>query len=484
MGVSTLIGVRYLRARKRSAVFATSIVATLGVALGVASLVTVSSTSSGFQDEFRDKVLGVNAHIIISKYGRFDEYRDVLAKLRAMPAIAGAGPFEMNTMMLVKGGHLASVLVKGIDPVAAATVIDLPEQLREGDLGSLASHGTAAPSPTLPIGKPQPDAPPQQATAESHPSAVASLDELPALPSDETEAQLVSASDDPEQAPSPDTNREAQDAPGMIVGSTLAETLELHVGDLVRVTSPLSGLDPSFWGASEAAPPSREFKITGIFHAGFQEYDSRLVYVGLEQAQYLSSRGDTVAGIEVRLTDYQAAPKMLPVIDAALRDKNNRFIGYNIVGWHELNEPLFQALENQRIYLTIVFGIIIIVAAFTVAATIIMMVLEKRRAIAILKAMGATDWSVLKIFLLQGLFIGARGILLGLLVGGGAVFYLKYLRFPLDPKVYLIDHLPVRVSLSEFVLTASVALSVTVLATLIPSLWAARVPPAQGVRHT
>jgi lipoprotein-releasing system permease protein len=151
--------------------------------------------------------------------------------------------------------------------------------------------------------------------------------------------------------------------------------------------------------------------------------------------------------------------------------------------WRELNHNLFTALEMQKVMLSLVIATIIFVAAFNVIATLIMIVLEKKREVAILKAMGARDGSILLIFLVQGLVIGVMGTAIGLVIGGIITGYLSVYTFPLDPKVYLIDHLPVRVSPSEFAWTVLIALGICTTSGLVPSWWAARLRPADGVRY-
>ena len=151
--------------------------------------------------------------------------------------------------------------------------------------------------------------------------------------------------------------------------------------------------------------------------------------------------------------------------------------------WQELNHNLFTALEVQKVMLSLVIATIIFVAAFNVIATLIMIVLEKKREIAILKAMGAKDSGILAIFLVQGVLIGLIGTAVGIVLGGLVTGYISVYTFPLDPKVYLIDHLPVRVSALEFVYTILIALGICTAATLVPSYWAARLLPADGVRY-
>ncbi|MBW2222788.1 MAG: ABC transporter permease, partial [Deltaproteobacteria bacterium] len=156
---------------------------------------------------------------------------------------------------------------------------------------------------------------------------------------------------------------------------------------------------------------------------------------------------------------------------------------FHSLDWSELNRNLFTALAVQKIALTLVIATIIFVAAFNVIATLIMIVIEKKREIAILKAMGATDATILGVFMLQGVVVGVIGTLAGVLFGGGLVLYLDKIHFPLDPKVYLIDHLPVVLDPSVFLITIGIALLICTISTIAPSWWAARMLPVEGLRY-
>jgi lipoprotein-releasing system permease protein len=297
--------------------------------------------------------------------------------------------------------------------------------------------------------------------------------DLAPLPDDAVEDKLV-AEGAPDLAAREDNGKPL---PGVVVGITLARELDIKLGDRVKVISPLTGVDPSLVRAGTRAPKSRDFRVIGIFQAGFQEYDSRLIYVDLYEAQAFQNQGDTVVGVEMSLRDIDKSE------DVALRLERELGGGpFHTMDWRELNHNMFTALEMQKVMLSLVIATIIFVAAFNVVATLIMIVLEKRREIAILKAMGAKDLAILQIFLVQGASIGAVGTGLGLLIGGTICGYLNYFRFPLDPKVYLIDHLPIRTSWTEFAATVLIAIGICITATLIPSLWAARMLPAEGVR--
>lgn len=531
-GYALDVGLRYLRSKKRASISVISVIAISGVALGVAALLAVMSITSGFQREFRDKVLGVNAHVLVLKYGlNFDEYRDVIARARKMPEVSGAAPFIINEMMLAKGDRLSGVLVKGVDPELMPAVLDLPSQLKSGSLEGLRLPGAAPavrardaaderaeaqPAPPPPGADDEEDLdayltqlarndgahdplaedPPAVGTrareprpAEPQPSAADALPEvkvptpeemeaalaasdLAPLPSDESEAKLVE-----QGAPSSDGAGTDKPLPGIVVGATLARELDVQLGDRVKVISPLTGVDTSLVRSGSRAPKSRDFKVIGVFQAGFQEYDSKLVYVDLYEAQAFADQGDTVVGVEMSLRDIDKSA------DVALRLERDLGGGpFHTMDWRELNHNLFTALEMQKVMLSLVIATIIFVAAFNVVATLIMIVLEKRREIAILKAMGSKDTAILQIFMVQGAAIGGVGTGIGLVIGGLICGYLNYFRFPLDPKVYLIDHLPIRTSWTEFMATVLIALGICVCATLIPSLWAARMLPAEGVR--
>lgn len=294
---------------------------------------------------------------------------------------------------------------------------------------------------------------------------------LGALPEDDLEAELLEADNDL-------ADLDTQELPGVVVGVTLAESLGLEVGDSVKVISQLSGMDASLLGQEpSAASKARDFRVIGVFEAGFQEYDSKLVYMDLYEAQVFQDQGDTVIGVEISLDDIDQASAMALHLE--------RMLGggpFHTMDWKELNNNLFTALEMQKVMLSLVIATIILVAAFNVIATLIMVVLEKRREIAILKAMGARDTAIMRIFMVQGLAIGLVGTTLGLILGGAVCAYLSFFRFTLDPKVYLINHVPVRTSPTEFMITVVIALCICVSATVIPSWWAAKMLPAEGVR--
>jgi lipoprotein-releasing system permease protein len=201
------------------------------------------------------------------------------------------------------------------------------------------------------------------------------------------------------------------------------------------------------------------------------------VYTDLYEAQGFYDLGDTVMGVEMKVADIDKAKSISRQIDKMLANGL-----YHTMDWEELNHGLFTALRIQKVSMSAVLGLIILVAAFTVVATLIMIVLEKKREIAVLKAMGATNDAVLRTFLYQGGFIGALGTGLGLVLGFLACKGLLVYAFPLDPKVYFISRLPVEVSGQDFVITGLGAILICLAATVVPALYAARLNPADGLR--
>jgi lipoprotein-releasing system permease protein len=263
--------------------------------------------------------------------------------------------------------------------------------------------------------------------------------------------------------------------PGVVIGKTLAKQLGVGLGDCVQLTSPTIGIA---FGANGARPPiAKQFRVIAIFEAGFDQYDSKLAYTDLYEAEQFYEQGDSVTGVEMTVDDVSHAHAIGKQIEKLL---NNGV--YRVMDWHELNRGLFTALLIQQIGMSLTLGIIIVVAAFTVIATLIMVVLEKKKEIALLKALGAKNDAILRVFLYQGGIIGAIGTALGLIVGYTGCKALEAYRFPLDAKVYFIDKLPVEIRPYEFIVTGVIATVICLIATIFPSLYAARLRPSDGLR--
>jgi lipoprotein-releasing system permease protein len=267
-----------------------------------------------------------------------------------------------------------------------------------------------------------------------------------------------------------------KDLPGAVIGTTLSKNLRVDLGDCIQITSPTIGF--SYSSGAIRAPVAKQFRVIAIFDAGFDQYDSKLVYTDLYEAQAFYDAGDSVTGIEMTVKNIDDAKRIAKEVEEKLANGV-----YNTMDWEELNHGLFTALRIQQILMSLVLALIIIVAAFTVIATLIMMVLDKTREIAVLKAMGATNRALLLAFVYQGALIGVIGTAIGLTLGYVICKLLLVYGLPLDPKVYFISRLPVLVRGTDFVLVGVFSLLVCLVATVWPALHASRLRPAEAFRE-
>ena len=269
---------------------------------------------------------------------------------------------------------------------------------------------------------------------------------------------------------------------GIILGSFLASSLGVSVGSPVDVLLPLGG-DLSPLGVM---PRMRRFTVVGIFQIGFAEFDSKLAMIAIPTAQQLFRMGSAVSGIEVRVKDIYQAAQIAEATRARLK------FPYFTRTWMELNRNFFSALRVERIVMFVILTMIVLVAAFGIISTLIMLVMQKRKEIAILKSMGATGRSLMTVFIVQGMIIGAAGTVLGLLAGlaiaknldpivAAIEWLFGFKAFPQD--VYLLDKLPSRVLWPDVVAIAITAFIISFLATIIPSRQAARVDPVVAIRY-
>ena len=513
MGYPLQLAFRYMNSRKRAFISVGTAFAMLGVTLGVAALAIVMSVTGGFQEQFREKVLGVNAHVLVLKYSiDFREYRDVMKKVEHVKGVIGVAPFVINPMMVTHGDRTATgVLLKGVDPEQMPKVLDLPKHIVEGNLIGLRKEGAKPPEHVYDSFRPE---------RERHGSAGTSLDAADAghksfldavrdeIKKDDERAALGDAgaidlavrlpagaplgsvtpdggfaSQLPEEdnipdAVDPDPCKSADQVrkmPGVVLGRTLGKQLGVGIGDCVQITSPTIGIS---FGASGSRPPiAKQFRVIALFEAGFDQYDSKLVYTDLYEAQAFYEQGDSVTGVEMKVDDIDRAAAISKEIEKLLSNSV-----YHTMDWKELNHGLFTALLIQQIGMSVVLALIIVVAAFTVIATLIMVVLDKKKEIALLKALGAKDDALLRVFLYQGAIIGFVGTAAGLVLGVVCCKGLLAYGFPLDPKVYFISKLPVNVRPQEFIITGVFAIIICLLATIFPAFYAARLRPSDGLR--
>jgi lipoprotein-releasing system permease protein len=261
--------------------------------------------------------------------------------------------------------------------------------------------------------------------------------------------------------------------PGILLGKELAQTLGVMLDDTVVVISPLGALAPMGTG-----PPMKKFRVGGIFDSGMYEYDTSLAYISLPSAQKFLAMDDQVSGVEVRVQDIYGVKKVAQSVQRALG------FPFGTKDWMQMNKSLFAALKLERTVMFIILVLIVLVAAFGIVSTLIMVVMEKHKDIAILKSMGATAKSITRIFIFQGLIIGVVGTILGLVAGYGICILLaKYQFISLPSDVYYISRLPVKMNGIDFILVALSAIGISFLATLYPSWQASRLDPAEALRY-
>ena len=259
--------------------------------------------------------------------------------------------------------------------------------------------------------------------------------------------------------------------PGILLGRELAVRLGAVVDSTVTAISPTGTIGPL-----GIVPKLKKFQVVGIFDSGMYEYDSSLAYIPLVEAQKLLDFGDAVNGVEVKIDDIFLSGAVAREIEATLG------FPYGARDWKEMNRSLFSALELEKIMMFIILVLIILVASFNIVSTLTMIVVEKGREIAILKAMGATPARIMRIFMIDGLVIGAAGVALGVPLGYGASLLIQeFYRLPGD--IYYISQIPVKLLWSDIVLVSGAALAISLLATLYPSWRAAKLEPVEALRY-
>ena len=269
--------------------------------------------------------------------------------------------------------------------------------------------------------------------------------------------------------------------PGVVIGKELAKNLGLFLGDTVDVISPMGNITPL-----GMMPKLNRFRITGIFNTGMFEYDSTLAYVSLKEAQQFLGLGDVVTGVQLKVRDVYKTGELAQVI--------NRELGppYHARDWMQMNKNILFALKTEKSVMFIILTLIVLVAAFGIASTLFMVVMEKTRDIAILKSMGATSRSIMRIFVFEGLIIGVFGTIIGVLGGLLVALNLEPIvsviqmltGFELFSKdIYYLDHFPSQVVASDVVLISVTAVLISFAATLYPSWAASRMAPAEALRY-
>ena len=412
VGFEWFICRRYLKAkREQGFISLISIISVAGVAIGVAALIIVLAVMTGFTNELRAKILGINSHIIVQKYGgNLTNYGEISKIIKKIPGVSATTPYIFTQTMITGEQGGSGAILRGIDPGSAAQTLKLGKYLKGCRL------------------------------------------------------QDLSISEPSEKGGRP--------IPGIILGSELARQLRVYKNDKIRLMSTAGALTPI-----GIIPRIKSCRVLGIFKTGMYEYDAAMAFVSLKTAQDFLELGASVSGVEVRLQHiYQA--------NTIAKDIQKR-LGLNFItkDWMRMNKNLFSALELEKSALSIIVALVVLVAAFNIVSTLIMVVMEKNKDIAILKAMGASAGQIMKIFIYEGLVIGISGTLLGLLSGLTVCKILARYHFIKLPDVYPISTLPVEVVPHDIILISVSAIVITLLATLYPSWQASQVDPATALRY-
>jgi lipoprotein-releasing system permease protein len=506
VGFEPLVAARHLRSKKSGFLAAISLLSVLAVALSCTALTTTLSVMGGFRADLKRKILGNNAHIVLDReQGHIEDWRPMLSAIDHVRRVTGAAPFVGGEVMLSSASNLATAVLRGIDPKRVGQVNDLPHNLTSGRLEyldhpekllDLPTTGLTPPSmilgpskleqqdatgkdggPALAVGV-VPDAGTAQGGAGSD-AAAANANAGVGAAKDPKRLDLERKLDELDAflrkgiEPRPETNEPRELLPGIIIGQELARALRLYVGDEVNVVAPLGALGPS-----GPMPKARPFRVAGIFYSGMYEYDMKFTYVALATAQSFLNVGETISGIEVRVSDIDRAPETAAAIRGAVGDKSLR-----VRDWQELNSRLFGALALEKLAMFVALGIAILVASFCIAGTLTLMVQEKGREVAILKALGTSDSAVVRVFVVEGGLIGMLGAALGLFLGYVVCFAAEHFGIRMNPEVYYIDRLPVHVDAMEFALTGIAAVVVCLVVTIYPALLASRLRPVDKLRY-
>jgi lipoprotein-releasing system permease protein len=421
-----IIGLRYLRAKRRQRTISlNTFISIAGITLGVAALIGTLGimTGTGFKEDLQSKILGTTAHIIVQERGTNDmkHHTDVVQQIEAVPDVIAAAPFIFKQVLITSKSSVQGVILRGIQTEQEVQVTDLQTNIKFGGLAGLKN-------PSL--------VPPESGHSLSG------------------------------QAPSPSANR-----PGIILGKELSMRLGVFIGDSINVVSPVGAIK-SF----TMTPKIRPYTVVGIFESGMFEYDSSLSYISLEEAQKFFGLGDTVTGIQVKVKDVFLAQTIAQRLEATL--------GLNFMArdWMQLNRNLFSALKLEKTMMFLLLVLITLVASFNIVGTLTMIVNEKQREIAILKAMGATPRSIMRIFMLNGLVIGLVGTSIGVPLGYSFLWLIQnYWTF--DASVYYISRIPVHILPLDVVLVATSAILISFVATFYPSWQAAKLDPVSALRY-
>ena len=458
---------------------------TFMIATGVAEVLLVLGVMNGFQGYLRNKLVDAHAHISIEAIQQqqgLPYNQELIDKVRGVEGVLGAAPVVVAEVMLRAPDQelTAAAQLIGVDPhdvdqsipvskflkngCGCLTYLSQPERVHPLSLDDFSGENIKgfcqATCPTA-IPKVSP-----KVKGQNSSSSIALPNQDPSQPHISDDAQSAHSLI---HIPMPTPNKTQASA---LLGIHLRYTLGLMPGQTVEVISPMGDIGPQ-----GPIPKLKSFQVSGWLDAGLVDVDAHQIYVHLPIAQKFVGWDDRVSAIRVRVASIEVARKV--------RNKLIKVLGpqVKVKDWQERNQSLFSALQLERIAMFLVLTINILLAAFSITSTLVMTLIERRREIAILRAMGAEAKSIHRIFVYQGLSAGIIGSVLGTIVGGGACWIIATMGLPLNTEeIYYISSIPVRVNPSDVVAIVSVALSVSLISTLYPAYYASKTKPLEGLK--
>jgi lipoprotein-releasing system permease protein len=436
MRFELFIASRYLRAKRRQAFIGIiTIISIIGVAAGVASLIVALAINNGFRQDLQQRLLGSTSHVNLLRIESdgIKHWQPLLARLSKSPHVVAAAPAIYELVLISRGARARGAVLKGMIPADERKVSDLLKSVTIGSADALNASEDLSRS-ARPAG---------DDTATSSPDDLSSL------------------------------QRRQASMPPIILGKDMAAELGATVGAVVLVTSPQGELTP--FGM---VPKYIRFKVAGIFNSGFYDYDSGWAFTRLSDAQSLFGLGDLVSVLEFKIDDIYRAGEISKQLETAAGS------GFMATNWMEQNKALFRALRLERVVTFITIGLIVLVAALNILISLIMMVMEKTRDIAVLLSMGTTKSQVRRVFIAQGVLIGVVGTAIGLVLGYALSWMGSHYHFiSLSAEVYSIDYVPFAPRIVDGLIVGLVAIGISFVATLYPSWSASRILPAEALRY-
>ncbi|MFO0658841.1 MAG: ABC transporter permease [Polyangiaceae bacterium] len=452
----SFVAARHVRATKSGFLTVISVLSICGVAVSSCALCSVVSIMGGFGQDLKRKILGNNAHIVMNipaQHQGFEDWQPLLERVKRVPGVMAVTPVVAGEAMVSSNASTAGVLVRGIDPDTIGDVVDVVKNIEYGKLDYLIDEQKLL------------SLPPNEVIGGGSDGEI--YRKGPDL------ASVYNAGVDPTIR---QFLRPPPALPGIIIGRELAKSLHLLVGDEMTMVSPLGDLGPM-----GVLPRARKFRVAAIFYSGMYEFDASHVYLRLDVAQKLFSLEGKLTTIEVKAFDAEGTEALIKPLQAQI-DRNHT-PDMVVRDWREMNKNLFSALKLERFATFIILSIAIAVASFCIICTLLLMVTEKGKEIAILKALGSTDQAIRGIFMTEGVIIGAIGTTFGVASGVATCLGLAWYGVRLDPDVYYIDRLPVATNPTDYVIVAICSMLICTLSTIYPATAASRLRPVDGLRQ-